>query len=434
MQAASHLLRRLMHAATHDDVPELKRLHQLGTATYNDYRMTFACAIKQESIASVIYLCASIKGVFDKSDCAGLTWLVLGSPYDKWILQLARQAPKYLVSMFEDAMESPDRLLYDERVYLNLLALFQDHSIQYSNSTRSKLVGTLLLTTMTLASNYDYWYGVYDIIAKLVEVVECGIIILIIDKHYLLAACLAIDRGANDSKGGEGRAVLQLLLDRSTPGIDGDNLIHDYCKLTERGAAMPMLLEHFKIDDVDGSYTRLISIRCSCVILEACLDRICATMDATLCDALLVDMAKNPNTMHGSRSLAHILERLLRNASDSAVYLALQSTHERRSRFETNSYIATISPHAAMHLFLVEHLIQRRGCASFIIGLDEYCLTWMLQRNPNPIAIRKLLPYMSYHQTHWMHAFLSRQAPIHAALLAHTPLATDLVDLAMQYV
>jgi hypothetical protein len=411
---------RLICAVENNNVPKLKRLRQAGVVTPREYRTALICAIKHKSVVAAIYLCANVSDVFEKEDCNGLDRLVLGARDSQWILQLARQAPKYLVWACESSMdESSNVLMRDLAVHHNLLVLTRCNRIRLHANVRARLIETLLLATMSVSSREHTWQGVYSTVCNLMDTEG-----LVISENHILAACGAMNR---QLRGVEERSTLQLLLERSRQ-VDEDKILRAYCNtVVDEEEVLQVLFAHFQTNNTDGSYARLVASRGSCNVVEVCLDRV-PTIGTELSDSLLVIMAQNYRNTYGTRSLAHILDRLLVNASESAVRCALDTINQLRSRF---AYSRFESPHD-MRRFLIEHLCGRNGWTPN--DLHDLCLNefrWMIQRNS--AVFHKLLPRMTDNHARWAQDFFTRQAPIHTALLTHTTLAIDLVNLVMQY-
>jgi hypothetical protein len=450
MQAPKSIRLRLIEAAGSNDVHELQRLCKLDMATSNDYQLGIKHAVEQRAMAAAIFLWQCTMDVPDEEEqehehspgsmafylahrsheksitsyetghC--LVRLVLTSADTTGMLYIARRAPEWFLLVIEnmcldDAHEN----------VLHLAHLNRTEHIFPDKTAHARLLGCAMLAA--LAMNQHPWQGMHVRLRDL-----CGDDMVVCTIH-ILYACIAIERCPD---GTEERAMLYMLLDgwrvqqekeekkeeeKKKKKNNLQSLMLSCFYNTATGLSVRYVLDHWAIDDADNTYVSIACASGSCVSMEACFDRI-PHVDAALADRLLGKMAQNPYTATGSRSLAHVLERLLRHASPLGVSRARSTIHKQ------------VSTMHMMHLYLVEHSALCYGWSvNCVSSLDQASFLWLLQRNRSAIVALHphVLALFSAHYVTWRTDFLAQQAPIRDRLLASSPLAADIVELTLQY-
>jgi hypothetical protein len=461
---------RLIEAAFHEDVAELERLRELDIATRDDYRVALDCAVNHGSVAAAMYLWTNLEGfpigeddevlgslptntrrMYDHYRTPELDFdvaqtntdfakLVLQAAESKWTLQLARQAPEWLIDILDIVSED---LSTKHAVHTNLL-----HLVRYNRRTPRSLPGgdnvhaRLLMHSLFAAcsSSHHPWQGIHSHVREL-----CADGEVFFDKD-LSAVLGAVDR----HPGVEECTTLDFLIQCWGDRLDMDSLLESCCKSTKTGVPMRFLLDRITIEDEEGFYASLASLAAdegSCETIEACLDR-ASTVDTELSDSLLLNMAHNRATATGSRALAHVLEHLFQYASLEGVQQALRACPEFKGQqryrfFPFRPECENSTPAHAMRLVLFEHNALRTGFWSYdvLFKLSQSDFFWMLQRNPTTLVpnlallSQQPLPgdLKPLPQNAWVTTFLAQQASFRSVLLAHTPLAADLVELVLQY-
>jgi hypothetical protein len=365
MQAPKSIRLRLIEAAGSNNVHDLENLQRLDMATSADYQLSFKHAVERRAMDAVFYLWKCAVNVPEEDEreehetslgsmafyrthrapenVAGfretehdLVRLVLLAEDCTWMVQIVKQAPDCFLRVIENTCleDAHDNLLY-------LAHRNRAEHIFTGKTDHSRLLGLAILAV--LGTKQHPWQGMHARVRDL-----CAEdLAATVKATHILHACSAVERCPD---GTEERAMLYMLADgwRSNDKNTLPDIIINCFRSTKTGLSVHLLLSHLGIDDAKGTHACCAGLHGSCVAIEACLDRI-HLIDATLANRLLDFMAKNRHTATGSRSLAHILERLLRHASIESV---------ERSQ---NEICAPKYSEHAMQLFLIEHVALHRG-------------------------------------------------------------------------
>jgi hypothetical protein len=435
MQAPRPMRLCLFEAAIDDNVPELQRLRLLGMATREDYRDGLACAITAGSLAAAIHLFDSFLRVpcIDANTLQrlpvqvnhDLQWarprkdhvseetdlweIVLQSPDSKWTHQLALiNADSLFLTLQQKGVLGLNPIVAD-----NLLQIMQTNSTQSMlNETHAIQLAHWTLRT-TITSAVHPWQGIYSRVCSILT-----------SQHYakvsedeIVVACCVMDAWPC---GAEERDTLCTMLQHGQQEEEEEEVKLNVCTIlascfqwTQTGAPIHILSDHFNLDAAE-IVSFAISYWAPLTLIEACLERV-EVLDAALSDKFLLELVEVSLVDAGSRALAHIVDMLLRRATQSGV----QSAIRPYSR--------------ALRLFLQEHLcVHHIGWSvQAVSDCQPSDVLWFSQRNSK--ALKKLLPQLKETLAQPMREFFANQESIHADILAHTSLAEELVNVVMSY-
>jgi hypothetical protein len=448
MQAPLSIRLRLIEAATSNQIDEIEQLHALDMALWNDSHAALTYAINQGEMAAVVHpwmilvdMPTSYKdkpalehlhhasrdfyqrnsyghsrGNTDDVNKLVWWWWALEADDRTWITRMVRQAPYLFLDLLA---KHPDRLASHAcTVHINLLHLVRDSQDMFpydSIRNRKLLLSRALFAACACVAHP--WQGVDARIREL-----CTFDTMTV-REDLTSNLLRVFSAVNRHPGADECAALSTLLAFCDRNTNVDILLGPFCQYmqTVQRACMPTRI----LGDIDRSYTSCAAQYGSATTLEACLDHV-AVIDTSLCDHVLGRMALNPAMNIESRALAHILTQLLPQASSAGV----------RSARDIVTGIDFRRPGGALWLFLIEYLMQHHGGSEidpFIRRCDSTSLLWLLQRNPI-LFVPCLRKMTDLSKRQLAHAFFAQQARVRAALLLHTSLAADLVELVLQYV
>jgi hypothetical protein len=446
MQAPLSMQMRLIQAAATNDVSELERLRQLDMASEQEYRVALRCAISQGVCDAAMHLWDSAHKVPPEQYLTGqppevqrltdnefyknvnadeyhnhqddiLARLAFDSNSGELVCRLAQKEPQLILT----AVNEYDIEQIGEGAYKNHFALvcFDRTAHIY---TQKQDRDTLLFHTLRLSITFPAhpWCGVQERIVHLLNVEGASIVY-----EHVTEACFAFDRHQGD----EERATLTMLLEREEKAIldcEETNILEYCCRFTITGAPVRLLLGYCSAEAAGDFYVQLASKEGTCATIEACLDHIKdATIDADLSDRLLFNMVSNQRLKNVTRPLAYVLEKLLSRATLAGVRRAFSVYTGNQS-----------SGDYAIYVYLLEHLFVKGGDKTrtmlyriSMLSKSRFC--WILQRNPS--AFNRLWMQLDRSCIKWKSELWAHQAPIRAALMDHTLLATVLVDLIMSY-